>query len=92
MDGSNFIPSLLYKLDGFKDGGKGYSTVNSVGHVFISNGPTWSLDGTKFYHVCSIENKIKEYDYHKGEIQNPRIILEMNEQIGGGFDGSTMDA
>ena len=53
--------------------------MDSVGHVFISNGPTWSLDGTKFYHVCSIENKIKEYDYDKGEIQNPRIILEMNE-------------
>ena len=92
MDGSNFIPSLLYRLNGIKDGGKGYSIVNSVGHVFISNGPTWSLDGTKFYHVCSIENKIKEYDYHQKEIQNPRIILEMNEQIGGGFDGSTMDA
>jgi len=55
---------LLYRLDGPKDDGKGYSSVDSVGHVFISNGPTWSLDGTKFYHVCSIENKIKEYDYH----------------------------
>ena len=79
MDGSKFIPSLLYKLGGIKNGDQGYSSVDSVGHVFISNGPTWSLDGTKFYHVCSIENKIKEYDYDKGEIQNPRIILEMNE-------------
>jgi sugar lactone lactonase YvrE len=37
--------------------------MEEVGHVLISNGPTWSLDGSKFYFVCTIEGLIKEYDY-----------------------------
>ena len=51
--------------------------MNEVGNVLCSNGPTWSLDGSKFYFVCTIQGIIKEYDYDykTGNITNPRNIL-----------------
>ena len=59
-----------------------------------SNGPTWSRDSKKFYHVDSPQNVVMEFDYDKktGEISNRRKLLAMDEGVGGIWDGASIDA
>lgn len=60
----------------------------------VSNGPAFSPDCLTAYHVDSPRNTIMEYNYRAkdGNFQNRRQFLDMNEDIGGYFDGGTTDA
>ena len=72
---------------------------NAIGHHVCSNGPTWSLDGKKFYFTCSANNEIREYNYDvkTSLISGPvRTVLKMNEQVSESpsavFDGGCIDS
>ena len=58
--------------------------MQAVGYHILSNGPTWSLDGKKFYYVCSLRNFIREYDYDAatGAITNGNVCTA-NRQASG---------
>lgn len=94
MEGDNTLAPLLYRLDSSSE--LGYEVVNSVGHICVSNGPTWSLDGKSFFFACTGMNVIRRFDYDQetGAMSNPRELLRMTPELSekGRFDGATMDA
>ncbi|MCY9697824.1 SMP-30/gluconolactonase/LRE family protein [Paenibacillus alginolyticus] len=62
------------------------------GGVGVSNGIAWSLDEKVMYYIDSMKKLVLAFEYEavKGEISNPRILIDFrNEQ---GFpDGMTID-
>ena len=83
---------MLYRMDNYDH--KIERPIKATGRMCVSNGPVWSPDGKTVYHVDSPNNIIMEYNYSTkdGEFQNGKWFLEMNEDIGGYFDGGTTDA
>ena len=89
MTSNPYLNTYLYKIAHGRA-----EKQSSVGHIFISNGPSWSIDGKKFYFVCSIENKIKEYEFDqcRGElVSQPRVVKDLLS-AGMLYDGSTVDS
>ena len=58
------------------------------------NGPVWSLDKKTFYYVDTANPPIKavEYDVETGKMGKSRNVLDSSDEIGGGFDGATIDS
>ena len=95
MNGNNKLSPLLYRFD---PKNKTAHIQEAVGHHICANGPTWSLDGKKFYYVCSPYGEIREYDYDiytstvKGKA---RTVIKMGPEITKDmaiFDGGCMDS
>ena len=63
MKGDNEIAPLLYSFDAQK---LIYEAQEQVGHHLYSNGSAWSLDGSKFYFICSMYGEIRQYNYIYG--------------------------
>ncbi|SDM83901.1 Sugar lactone lactonase YvrE [Paenibacillus sp. yr247] len=60
--------------------------------VGVSNGIAWSLDEKEMYYIDSMKKLVLafEFDVEKGEISNPRILIDFRTEKG--FpDGMTMD-
>ncbi|XP_066145537.1 uncharacterized protein [Euwallacea fornicatus] len=64
-----------------------------VERVSISNGLTWSIDGTKFYYIDSPTQEIVKYDYdaETGNIANRTVIFSTKDKQMGFPDGMTID-
>ena len=64
-----------------------------IDSVSISNGITWSLDGSKMYYIDTPTRQIIEYvfDNRKGDISNGRIAVQIADTLGHP-DGMTIDA
>ena len=86
--GDTMIESLLYRFEEGKA-----NPVEEIGLHYWANGPTWSLDGEKFYYTCSETQTVRVYDYEKetGSIKNGRDLWK-NDFAGSLPDGSTMDS
>ena len=94
MEGENQLAPLIYRFD-VKN--KKCVPQKSVGHHICTNGPTWSIDGTKFYFTCSTYGEIREYDYDlsTSTIKGPaRTVLKMGPEIAEKaiFDGGCIDS
>ena len=63
-----------------------------ISEVTISNGISWSLDGLTMYYIDTPTRHVKAYDFDSasGNISNPEVIINVEEQLG--FpDGMTID-
>lgn len=60
--------------------------------ITVSNGISWSPDGTKMYYIDSPTSKVVQYDYDSksGKISNPKDIINIPLEYGTP-DGSTID-
>lgn len=76
----------LYRIYG---NGKYTKMIDSV---TISNGITWSPDGTKMYYIDTPTSVVMEFDYNKeaDTITNPRIAIRIPSDMGYP-DGMTID-
>jgi len=81
--------SHIYILDKLEEGPKLF-----IPNVCITNGPTWSLDGKTFYWVDSANPPIYKADYNleTSELTNKRPLLDLIPELGGIFDGATIDS
>ncbi|KAL1497757.1 hypothetical protein ABEB36_008660 [Hypothenemus hampei] len=64
-----------------------------IDNVSVSNGLTWSLDGTEFFYIDTPCEEIVKYDYYAetGNIANRKVVFSTNEQHMGYPDGMTID-
>jgi D-xylonolactonase len=77
---------ILYRLE------KGKPVTPVLGGLGISNGMTFSLDETTFFHTDSKTMAITRYDYDRttGAISAPSVFFQSDEQLGLP-DGITLD-
>lgn len=63
-----------------------------LGNVTISNGVTWSPDGTKMYYQDTPTLNVSQFDFdeEKGEITNRKEIISLPQELGTP-DGNTID-
>lgn len=62
-------------------------------NYIITNGPTFSKDGTTLYHTDTIKRVIYAFDLaSNGDISNKRVFTEFNEDGDGLPDGMTVDS
>ncbi|CAG9761067.1 unnamed protein product [Ceutorhynchus assimilis] len=61
--------------------------------ISISNGLTWSLDGTLFYYIDTPSEEVVQYDYYaeNGSIANKKVVFSTKEKKMGYPDGMTID-
>lgn len=59
----------------------------------ISNGLSWTSDGTTMYHTDTATGAIDAYDWHgaTGSMSNKRVFFQTPEAYKGAPDGHTMD-
>ena len=94
MNGNNEMAPLLYRYDNEKNSA---IVQKDVGHHIVCNGPTWSLDGTKFYYTCSLSGQIREYDYDKdtSTVKGEGRVVITTDKVSSAnviLDGSTIDS
>ncbi|GJM43146.1 MAG: gluconolactonase [Ardenticatenaceae bacterium] len=76
----------LYRLDG------DLSLHKMDTDYFITNGPTFSVDGKTLYHTDSIKRTVYAFDFHEdGSISNKRTFVQL-KPAEGAPDGMTVDS
>lgn len=75
---------VLYRLD---PDGRCEAVLDDL---IVSNGLAWSPDGKQLWHSDSKGQLIRCFDYHNGQISNPRVIARPDEGVGRP-DGAAID-
>jgi sugar lactone lactonase YvrE len=97
MDGNNQISPLLYRYD--VEENKAIPQ-EEVGHFCLGNGPTWSLDGSKFYFSDTPSKELREFEYDidTSTVKKPSRVVLNAKDVGSiftghdTFDGQTTDS
>ena len=86
-DGEKLETGSLYRLDG------NLSLHKMDKNYFITNGPTFSLDGSTLYHTDTAKRTIYAFDVSEGgAISNKRVFIELEAEEEGNPDGMTVDS
>lgn len=87
MDMNGGTDGCLYRID------KALAWEEKIGGIGCSNGLDWSPDGSEMHYVDSAIREIRAFafDSQSGSLGAKRIIVRLEDEAGGVFDGMTVD-